>query len=113
MTFFINVAVSALAISVASWLAGRSPGIAGFLVAMPLASMLVLPLSYHEHRSAEASIALAQSIFVAIPVSLLFFFPFLVSERLQLGFWKAYVLGCAALPLGYVAHRAAVKALIG
>lgn len=111
MAFVINVVVSAIVISFASWLSGRLPALAGFFVALPLATMLVLPLSFREHGSAESSILLAQSIFVAIPISLLFFVPFLLAERLSLGFWQAYALGCAALPVGFLVHRAVTKAL--
>ena len=111
MTFALNVIISAIVISFASWLSGRLPGIAGFFVAMPLATLIVLPLSFREHGSAESSIQLAQSIFVAIPISLLFFVPFLLADRFHLTFWQAYALGCAALPIGFVIHRAIAKAL--
>lgn len=111
MTFALNVFVSALVISFASWLSGRFPTAAGFLVALPLATMLVLPLSFREHGSAESSILLAQSIFVAIPISLGFFLPFLVSSRFGLSFWQAYALGCAALPVGFFVHRAVARVL--
>lgn len=113
MTFALNVLVSALVIGFASWLSGRSATAAGFLVAMPLATMLVLPLSYREHGSPEASILLARSIFIAIPISLCFFLPFLLSDRLGLSFGQAYLLGCLALPLGFVVHRAVTSALLG
>jgi len=73
--------------------------------------MLVLPLSFHQHGSAETSILLAKSIFIAIPVSLTFFLPFLLSDRLHLTFWQAYALGCLALPVGYLVHRAVVRTL--
>ena len=99
MTFALNVLVSALVISFSAWLSRRLPATAGFVVALPLASMLVLPLSYHQHGDAQSSMLLARSIFVAIPVSLTFFVPFLLSDRLGVGFWQAYALGCAALPL--------------
>ena len=111
MNFAINVLVSALVISFASWLSGRLPAAAGFVVALPLASMLVLPLSYREHASAEASILLARSIFIAIPVSLTFFLPFLFADRLALSFWRAYALGCLALPVGFFVHRAVTRLL--
>ncbi len=111
MTFALNVFVSAVVISFASWLSGRSPTAAGFIVALPLATMLVLPLSHHEHASAETSILLARSIFIAIPISLTFFLPFLLSDRLNLSFWQAYALGCLALPMGFVVHRAVTRAL--
>lgn len=113
MTFAFNVLVSALAISFASWLSGRFPATAGFVVALPLATMLVLPLSYREHGSAETSILLAKSILVAIPVSLAFFVPFLLAGRLALSFWQAYGLGCLALTAGYFAHRFVVRMFFG
>jgi predicted permease len=112
MTFALNVVVSSIVIGFASWLSGRMPALAGFLVALPLATMLVLPLSFREHGSAESSILLAQSIFFAIPVSLLFFVPFLVAHRFGLTFWQAYALGSAALPVGFFIHRALTKALL-
>lgn len=113
MAFAINVLVSALVISFASWLSGRLPGAAGFLVALPLATMLVLPLSFQEHGNAQTSIDLARSIFAAIPISLTFFLPFLLSDRLSLSFWQAYALGCAALPVGFFVHRALLRAWLG
>lgn len=111
MTFVLNVAVSAMVIAFASWLSGRLPAAAGFLVAMPLATLLVLPLSYRQHGDVAAAVLMARSIFLAIPVTLTFFVPFLLQERLGLGFWQAYLLGCAALPLGWLAHRVVVRAL--
>ncbi len=111
MTFFLNVVVSALVISFASWFSGRSPGLAGFIVALPLATMLVLPLSYLQHEDPAISFALAKSIFVAVPVTMTFFLPFLFSERLTLSFWQAYGLACLVLPLAFVVHRLLVRLL--
>lgn len=106
MTFAFNVLVSATLISVASWLSGRFPATAGFIVALPLATMLVLPLSYREHGSTETAILLARSIFIAIPVSMTFFLPFLLSDRIGLSFWQAYLLGVLVLAAGFFVHRA-------
>ena len=111
MDFVLNLVVSAIVISFASWLSGRFPSLAGFIVALPLATMLVLPLSFREHGSTEASVTLARSIFVAIPVSLAFFVPFLFSDRWGLSFWQAYGLGCVALLVGFFLHRTVTHAL--
>lgn len=111
MTFVLNLLVSACVISFASWLSGRFPTLAGFFIALPLATMIVLPLSYREHGSLESSILMANSIFVALPVTLLFFVPFLLSGKLGLSFWQAYGLGCLALPAGYWFHRIVTGAL--
>jgi hypothetical protein len=113
LTFAINVLVSAVVISFASWLSGRLPSTAGFIVALPLATMLVLPLSFREHGDGGAAILLAKSIFVAIPISLTFFVPFLLSRQLSLSFWEAYALGCLALPFGFLVHRAVTRILFG
>ena len=74
-------------------------------MALPLATLLVLPMSFREHGDPRVAIDLARSIFVAVPVSLGFFVPFLLTERLGLGFWQAYGLGCLALPIGFAVHR--------
>ena len=111
MTYVLQVFISAGIISLASWLSGRLPALAGFFVAMPVATMIVLPMSYLQHGDAESSLVLAKSIFIAIPVSLTFFLPFLLSDRLGLSFWQAYALGCAVLPLGFLVHRAVARAL--
>ena len=112
MAFLLNVLVSSVVISLAAWLSRRFPVSAGFLVALPLASMLVLPLSYFEHNSQQSTIELARSIFIAIPVSLAFFIPFLLSGRLNLTFWQAYVLGCTVLPLGFLVHRVVARLVV-
>ena len=108
-TFLLNVLISASVIGFASWLAGRSPSLAGLLVAMPIASMLVLPLAELQHGDAAKTFAMARSIFAAIPVSLSFFLPFFLAERFGLGFWQAYALGCGLLPVAYALQRAVVR----
>jgi len=109
MSFVINLAVSALVISFAAWLSRRLPTLAGFIVALPVATLLVLPLSHFQSQDSQNTILLARSIFVAIPVTLAFFLPFLFTERLGLGFWQAYGLGCLALPVAFVVHRLLVR----
>ena len=109
MSFVFNILISATAISFASWLSGRSPALAGFMIAMPVATLIVLPMSYAEHRDANTSVELARSIFVAIPVTLTFFVPFLLSGRLGISFWQACAIGCAALPVGFFVHRALTR----
>ena len=111
MTFAINVLISATAISFASWLSGRMPTLAGFIIALPLATMLVLPMSYFQHGNPGNTVELARSILVAIPMTLTFFIPFLLSERLSLSFWQTYAAACAMLPLAFLAHRAVARLL--
>ena len=52
-----------------SWLSQKRPKLAGFIIALPLASLLALALAHLKHGDAQKSIAFGQSIFWAIPVS--------------------------------------------
>jgi uncharacterized membrane protein YczE len=106
--FIAKIVIAALVIATTSSLARKSPGLAGFLMALPIASMLALPFSMVEHRDPAASVAFAKSILFAVPLSLLFFVPFLLAERLGLGFWACYGSGCALVPVAYLAHRSLV-----
>lgn len=99
-----KVLLSALIISAASTLAGKKPALAGFLMALPLASMLALAFSYAEFRDAEKAAVFARSILAAVPLSLLFFVPFLLAPWLNWGFWWLFAAGIGLLVLGYGAH---------
>ena len=109
MLLVLNTIVSAVVIGFVAWFSRRYPIVGGFVVAMPLATMLVLPLSYLQHRDATSVFEMARSILVALPITLLFFMPFLLRERTS--FWGAYLLGCALLPVGYFVHRAVMRAI--
>ena len=109
MLVVLNTLISAVVIGVVAWISRRYPVTAGFIVALPLATMLVLPLAYLQHRDTGSVFEMARSILVALPITLLFFIPFLMKDRLS--FWGAYALGCALLPVGYVVHRAIMRAL--
>ncbi|MGD8316595.1 MAG: hypothetical protein PVH21_14560 [Myxococcales bacterium] len=105
----LNTLVSAVVIGLAAWISRRYPVTAGFLIAMPLATMLALPLAYAQHRDATSVFEMARSILVALPITVLFFVPFLWRDRLS--FWAAYGLGCVLLPVGYLVHRAVMRLL--
>lgn len=100
----IKIFISAAVIAFASWLSGKRPELAGFIAAMPLLTLLVLAFSFAEYRDAATSVRFAKSIFLAVPVSLLFFVPFLLSEKWNLSFWQCYGLGILLLILGYILH---------
>jgi hypothetical protein len=74
--FFFKIVLSALVIAAASWLSGKYPKLAGFIIALPLATLIALVLSYTEHKNAETTITFAKSILIGVPASYLFFFPF-------------------------------------
>lgn len=106
-----KVFLAAILISFVSWLSGKKTGLAGFLTALPITTLLALAFSHFEWGDAKQSAEYAKSIFVAIPVSLLFFIPFLLSEKFNLGFWTCYSSGIVLLGLGYFIHTFTLKFL--
>ena len=76
--------VAAILISFVSWLSGKKTGLAGFLTALPLTTLLALAFSHMEWGDSKQSVEYAKSVFVATPVSLLFFIPFLPNLQLSL-----------------------------
>lgn len=104
-----KIFLSALVIAFASWLSGKKPALAGFIIALPVGTMLALAFSYAEYNSAEVSVKFAKSILVAVPLTLTFFIPFLLAEKLSFGFWGLYGLGAAFLIAGYFAHDFLMK----
>ena len=103
--------VAAVLISFVSWLSGKKTGLAGFLTALPLTTLLALAFSHMEWGDAKQSLEYAKSVFVAIPVSLLFFIPFLLAQKFSLGFWTCYSSGIVLLGVGYFVHSFLIKAL--
>ena len=108
MTQAFQIIFSALLLTFSAWLSKKNPQAAGFLIALPLATMIVLPFSYWNHGESETSVRLAQEVLSAIPVSLTFFLPFALANRLNLDFWQAYGLGIALLVGAYFVQKALV-----
>ena len=104
-SFFIKVLISSIIISFASWLSFKKPQISGFIVALPLVSIISLAFSFLEHQDKDKTILFAKSIVVGIPASLLFFVPFFFSKMLNLNFWTTYMLGLVFLVLGFYIHK--------
>ena len=102
---FVNIAISASVISFCALLANRKPELAGFILSLPLSTLLALALNQAQYNDPAKGTLLAKSIFVAVPSSLLFFIPFLFAERLKLSFWMSYVTGVALLVVAYFIHQ--------
>ena len=104
-SFFVKILISSIIISFASWLSFKKPQISGFIVALPLVSIISLAFSFLEHQDKDKTILFAKSIVVGIPASLLFFVPFFFSKMLNLNFWTTYILGLIFLVLGFYIHK--------
>jgi len=100
----IKVFIAAVVISFSSWLSNKRPELAGFIVALPIATLIVLVFSHFEWGNSANTIRFAKSIFVGIPFSLLFFIPFLLAEKFNIGFWECYGLGLVMLIVLVFSH---------
>ena len=86
MVFVLKVILSGLIVAFTAWLAGRKPVLAGFIVAIPIISMLSIILSYWEYKDMEKVNQFAVSILLAVPLSLSFFIPFFLNRWLKMNF---------------------------
>jgi uncharacterized membrane protein (GlpM family) len=105
MEAFIKVFIAAGIIALASWLSGKRPDLAGFIMAFPIASIIALGFSYIEYRDSAQSIAFAKSILVGIPISCLFFIPFFFADKFQLNFVSCFISGLVLLAVGFFLHQ--------
>lgn len=100
-----KVIIAGTVISFSSWLASKKPGLAGFIMALPISSMIALVLFYGEFKDAEKAVSFAKSIVIAVPLSLVFFVPFLFAAQLKLSFPALYIIGVTLLTVAYFVHR--------
>ena len=105
----LKLVVAASVIAFASGLSQKRPDLAGFIIALPIASLLALALAHFQHGDVEKSIAFGRSILLAVPVSYLFFIPFFIPKLAQSGFWIVYGLGLSFLVAGFFLHQALIK----
>ena len=96
-----NFQFTASVIVFSSQLSQKRPDLAGFIIALPLASLLALALAHLQHSDAEKSIAFGPSIFLAVPVSYLFFIPFLIPKVAESGVWIVNGFGLSVLVVGF------------
>ncbi len=105
MFFIIKIILAAVVIAFASWLSGKYPKLAGFIIAIPLATIIALAFSYIEHKNPETTITFAKSILVAVPVSYFFFIPFFFAKTFNNNFWIIYLLGLLFLIIAFFVHK--------
>ena len=105
----VKISVTTLIITFASWLSQKKPELAGFIIALPMASLIALAMGHLKHGDAHISIIFAKSILIGVPVSYLFFVPFFLPSASKYGFWLLYVIGILLLGCGYLIHRQIIQ----
>ena len=104
MLIALKVLVSSMVISFSSWLANQKPALAGFIIALPISSLLGISFLYWEHRDMTKVNEYAVSILVAVPLSLVFFVPFVLNRWLKMNFPVTLLLALALLAIAYFIH---------
>lgn len=104
MFFIIKTLIAGAVVTFAAWLAGRKPILAGFIVALPLISMLSILFSYLQYRDMDKINQFAGAILLGVPLSLTFFIPFLLNKWLKMSFPLTYALAVGCLVLAYFLH---------
>jgi hypothetical protein len=107
MVFVLKTLLAGSIIAFASWLAGKKPVLAGFVIALPMTSMLGILFAYAEHRDMDKINQFASSIFIAVPLSLTFFIPFLLNRWLKMNFALTFLAALTCLSIAY--YLVAVK----
>lgn len=102
-SFLISLGLSSALISTVLWVARTNPVLGGFILSLPLTTMVALALSRITGAEPGNTFELAKSTFLAVPLSLVFFVPFLFGHKLS--FWTAYGLGTALLFVAYIVHQ--------
>mgnify|MGYP001177614952 CR=1 FL=1 len=103
--FLVKVLTSSLIISFASWLSIKKPQLAGFIIALPLMSIIAIAFSYLEYNDKAKTVIFAKSIMLAVPISLIFFVPFFLSSFLNVNFWTLYFFSLFLLIIGFFIHK--------
>lgn len=103
--FVFKTIFSGLVIAFGSWLAGRKPVLAGFIIALPMMSMLSILFSYMQYRDMDKINQFASSIIVAVPLSLTFFIPFILNRWIKMNFAVTYLSAIAILAFSYFLHH--------
>ena len=110
MIFFtFKVIVAGLIIAFSSWLSGIYPKLAGFIIALPIVSLIAILFSYYEYKDIDKTVTFTKSILIAVPLSYLFFVPFFFSKSLGLNFYLMYGSGILLLVIGYLIHKYVVS----
>ena len=97
--FLAKLLVTALAIALATEVAKRDSFWGALLVALPLASILAVSWLYVETRDNALVTRFARDILLLVPVSLLFFVPFLLESKTRFGFVPNMLFGLALMAL--------------
>jgi hypothetical protein len=103
LIYLLKLGLSLAIILASAEIAKRSPTLGAFIVALPLVSVLSMTWLWWDTRDSAKVSAYARDIFYLVPVSLLFFLPFLLEPRSHWPYWVNFGLGLLTMGLAFIA----------
>lgn len=103
LIYLLKLALSLAVILASAEAAKRLPTLGAFIVALPLVSILSMTWLWWDTRDSAKVSAYAREILFLVPLSLLFFLPFLFEPRSHWPYWVNFGLGLLTMGLGFLA----------
>lgn len=92
----VRVAVVAVIVVAVAEISKRSPRLGAVLLSLPIMSILAFQFSWWQHHDLPSLSRMARDTLVLVPLSLPFFIPFVLAERLGWSFWGCLAAGLAS-----------------
>jgi len=105
LLFIVKLLVSAALIAFATEVAKRYPFWGAVIIVLPLTSILAMAWLYFETRDNALVSQFARDVFMLVPLSLVFFVPFLIEPKTHWGFGLNLTLGLVLLGIVGLALR--------
>lgn len=99
MSFIIKTLLSSVLIAVSTEIAKRNPGLGGIILALPLTSMIAFIFMGAQGADPHSLSEYAKSMFIFVPISLVFFLPFIIPMTQNWNFSLKFFLGFFTLVL--------------
>lgn len=103
LAYLLKLGLSLAVILASAEAAKRSPTLGAFIVALPLVSILSMGWLYWDTRDSAKVAAYAREIFFLVPLSLVFFLPFLFEPRSHWPYWLNFLAGLLAMAAAFAA----------
>lgn len=97
--YLIKLGISLAVILASAETAKRSPTLGAIIVALPMVSMLSMTWLYWDTQNTAKASEYAREIFFLVPVSLIFFVPFLFEPHTHWPYWLNFGIGFISLAM--------------
>jgi hypothetical protein len=85
--------IAGLIVAAVAAIGGRYPKLGALLLTLPIVSIIAFVATWQKEGDLSALSRLARETLILVPLSLPFFIPLALADRLHLGFWPALLLG--------------------